>query len=62
MFVAKRTVFLEKEYLLQEDSENKIDLEEILKSEINDSSLDEPSGQVVQDNIQEVRRSGRVPK
>ena len=26
VFVAKRAIFLEKEYLLQEDSENKIDL------------------------------------
>ena len=31
-FVAQRAVFLEKEYLLQEDSENKIDLEEISNS------------------------------
>ena len=50
MFVAKRAVFLEKEYLLQEDSENKIDLKEILESQIYDSSLDEPSCEVVKDN------------
>ena len=62
MFVVKRAVFLEKEYLLQEDNGNKIDLEEVSDSQINDSSLDEPSSHVVQDNTQEVRRSGRVPK
>ena len=54
VFVKKRAVFLEKEYLLQEDSENKIDLEEVLESQINDSLLDEPSSQVVQDNTQKV--------
>ena len=47
MFVAKRTVFLEKEYLLQKDSENQIDLEEVLETQINDSSLDELCSQVV---------------
>ena len=62
MFVTKRTIFLEKEYLLQKGNENKIDLEEVPDSQINDSSLDEPSSQVVQDNTQEVRRSGKVPK
>ena len=62
MFVAKRAVFLEKEYLLQEDNGNKIDLEEVPDSQINDSSLDELSSQVVQDNTQEVWRSGKVPK
>ena len=51
VFVTKRAVFLKKEYLLQEDNENKIDLEEVPDSQINDSSLDEPSIQVVQDNI-----------
>ena len=62
MFVAKRAVFLEKEYLLQEDNENKIDLEEVSDLQINDSSLDEWSSQIVQDNTQEIQRSGRVPK
>ena len=37
-------------------------MEEIPESQMNDSSLDEQSSQVVQNNTQEVHRSSRVPK
>ena len=47
VFVAKRVVFLEKQYFLQEDSKNQIDLKKNSEIQINDSSLDEPSGQAI---------------
>ena len=49
IFVAKRVVFLEDEYLLRRDSRSKVVLEEVLDPNTNATSLDENS---VPENLQ----------
>ena len=63
IFVAKRVIFLEDEYLLRRDSGSKVVLEEVLDPNTNATLLDE---NLVPENLQvhiEVpRRTGRVPR
>ena len=63
IFVAKRFIFLEDEYLLRRDSRSKVVLEEVQDSNTNATSLDENS---VLENLQvhteAPRRTGRVPR
>ena len=61
IFVAKRVVFLEDEYILRRDSGSKVVLEEVLDPNTNATLLDENS---VLENLQvhteALRRTGRV--
>ena len=63
IFVEKRAIFLEDEYLLRRDSGSKVVLEEVPDSNTNATSLDENS---VPENLQvhteAPRRTGRVPR
>ena len=63
IFVGKRAIFLEDEYLLRRDSGSKVVLEEVPDSNTNATSLDENS---VPENLQvhteAPRRTGRVPR
>ena len=62
IFVAKRVIFLEDEYLLRRDSGSKVVLEEVPDLNTNATSLDENS---VPENLQvhteAPGRTGRVP-
>ena len=57
VFVAKRAVFLEEEYILQGNSGSKVDLEEVLEPQTAEMTSEES----IQQDIQTVRRSSRVP-
>ena len=61
IFVAKRVVFLEDEYLLRRDSGSKVVLEEVLHPNTTATSLDDNS---VPENLQvhteALRRTGRI--
>ena len=63
IFVAKRSIFLEDEYLLRRDSGSKVVLEEVPDPNTNTTSLDENS---VPENLQVHTeapcRTGRVPR
>ena len=63
MIVARRAIFLEEEYLLQEDSGSKVILEEVPDPQVNTASESEV---LVRDpivtHINEPRKSGRVTK
>src|SRR5262249_24233818 len=62
VFVSKTTVFLEKEFLLEENSGSKIELEEVQDHENNDDNLDEPEPAPIEQapNTQELRKSDRI--
>ena len=63
IFVAKRVIFLEDEYLLKRNSKSKIVLEEIPDPNTNVTSLDENSApKNFQVHIEAPRRTGRVPR
>jgi hypothetical protein len=63
VFVARKAVFLEEEYLLQEDSGSKIELEEVPDPQTVALSSDDISvPESVQVHTDEPRRSGRIPK
>ena len=62
IFVAKRVIFLEDEYLLRRDSGSKVVLEEVLDPNTNATSLDENSvPESLQVHTEAPRRTGRVP-
>ena len=61
IFVAKRVIFLEDEYLLRRDSGSKVVLEEVLDLNTNATSLDENSfPENLQVHTEAPRRTGRV--
>ena len=63
IFVAKRAVFLEDEYLLRRDSGSKVVLEEVTDPNTNATSLDENSvPESLQIHTEVPRRTGRVPR
>ena len=63
IFVAKRDVFLEDEYLLRRDSGRKVVLEEVLDLNINVTLLDEnPVPENLQVHTEAPRRTSRVPR
>ena len=63
IFVTKRIIFLEDEYLLRRDSGSKAVLEEVLDPNTNGNSLDEKSAlENLQVHTKAPRRTGRVPR
>ena len=63
IFVTKRAIFLEDEYLLRRDSGSKVVLEEVLDPNTNATSLDENSvSESLQVHTEAPRRTGRVPR
>ena len=63
IFVAKRAVFLEDEYLLRRDSGSKVVLEEVPDLNTNATSLDENSvSENLQVHTEAPRRTSRVPR
>ena len=63
IFVAKRVIFLEDEYLLRRDSGSKVVLEEVLDLNTNATSLDENSvPKNLQVHTEASHRTGRVPR
>ena len=63
IFVVKRVIFFEDEYLLRKDSGSKVVLEEVRDSNTNATSLDENSlPENLQVHTEAPRRTGRVPR
>ena len=63
MFVTKRAVFLEREFVLNKKSGSETDLQESLEPQTDSISLEDKSKiECVERDTQELRRSSRVPK
>ena len=63
IFVTKKIIFLEDEYLLRRDSGSKAVLDEVLDLNTNGNSLDENSApENLQVHTKASRRTGRVPR
>ena len=63
IFIARRAVFLEEEYLLQEASGSRVYLQEVVDSQTVPESFDDSlTLESVQMHTKEPRRSSRVPR
>src|SRR5262249_6285962 len=63
VLVARKAIFLEREYILQENSESQIELDEVQEPATDSVSVDETTSvEPIQPASQDLRRSGRVPR
>src|SRR5262249_2539501 len=63
ILVARKAIFLEREYILQENSGSQIELDKVQEPAIDSVSVDETtSADPIQPASQDLRRSGRVPR